>query len=63
MKNRGAVSEDDFMKVRAASYLDAEIVEIVANVALYTFAKYINLVSKTEIDFPLVMAHKQMEHL
>ena len=56
--NRGAVSEDDFLKVRAAGHVDAEILEIVANVALYTFANYTNLVSKTEIDFPLVMPHQ-----
>jgi uncharacterized peroxidase-related enzyme len=62
VKNRGAVSEDDLMKVRAAGYVDAETLEIVANVALYTFANYINLVSKTEIDFPLVVPHKPMEH-
>ena len=52
--NRGSVSEDESMKVRAAGYSDGEILEIVANVALYVFANYINLVSKTEVDFPLV---------
>ena len=60
VKNRGSVSEDDFMKVRAAGYSEAESLEIVANVALYMFANYINLVSNTEIDFPLVTPHKQM---
>ena len=54
LENRGSVSEDDFIKVRAAGYSDADILEIVANVTLYIFANYINLVSKTEIDFPLV---------
>jgi len=58
VKNRGAVSDDDFGKVRAAGYADAEILEIVANVALYTFANYVNLASKTEIDFPLVTPQK-----
>lgn len=57
VKNRGAVSDDDFVKVRAAGYLDAEILEIVANVALITFANYINLVARTEVDFPLVAPH------
>jgi RNA polymerase sigma factor (sigma-70 family) len=32
----------------------------VANVALFTFANYINLVIGTEIDFPLVMPMKQL---
>jgi len=58
VKNHGAVSEKDFTKVRAAGYSDSEILEIVANVALYTFANYVNLVAKTEIDFPLVVPHK-----
>ena len=62
LKNRGSVSESDFMKVRAAGYSDSEILEIVANVALYIFANYVNLVSKTEVDFPLVTPFKQMEH-
>ena len=54
VKNRGSVSEDDFMKVRTAGYSDGEILEITANVALYVFANYINLVSNTQVDFPLV---------
>ena len=54
VKNRGTVADDEFARVKAAGYGDAEILEIVANVALYTFANYANLVSKTEIDFPLV---------
>lgn len=61
VRNRGAVSEDDLTKVRAAGYADGEILEIVAHVVLYTFANYINLVSKTEIDFPLVTPHPHME--
>ena len=51
---RGAVSDQDFAKVRAAGYTDTEIMEIVGTVALITCANYINLVSQTEIDFPLV---------
>ena len=55
---RGAVSDQDFAKVRDAGYTDTEIMEIVANVALITCANYINLVSQTEIDFPLVTPEK-----
>ncbi|HET7208673.1 MAG TPA: carboxymuconolactone decarboxylase family protein [Terriglobales bacterium] len=62
LKSHGSVSDDDFMKIRAAGYSDGEILEIVGNVALYIFANYLNLVSKTEIDFPLVTPHMQMEH-
>jgi len=54
VKDRGAVSDQDFARVRAAGYSDTEIMEIVANVALITAANYINLVAQTEVDFPLV---------
>jgi uncharacterized peroxidase-related enzyme len=53
-RERGAVSDADFAEVRAAGYSDAEIVEIVAHVALNTLTNYINEVFKTEIDFPVV---------
>lgn len=51
---RGAVSEADLEAVRAAGHSDAEIVEIVAHVALNTLTNYLNEVFKTEIDFPVV---------
>ena len=57
MQARGAVTDEDVEKVRSAGYTNAEIQEIVANVALYSFINYINLVAHTEIDFPLVTPH------
>lgn len=51
---RGAVSEADLAAVRGAGYGDAEIVEIVAHVALNTLTNYINEVFKTDVDFPVV---------
>ena len=59
VRARGAVSTQDFQKVKSAGCSDEEIQEIVANVALFTFANYINLVIGTEIDFPLVMPMNQ----
>jgi uncharacterized peroxidase-related enzyme len=56
--NRGAVSEADLKTVKAAGYSDAELVEIVAHVALNTLTNYINEVFKTEIDFPVVQAKR-----
>jgi uncharacterized peroxidase-related enzyme len=50
----GAVTDTDFAAVRAAGYSDAEIVEIVAHVALNTLTNYINEVFGTEVDFPVV---------
>jgi uncharacterized peroxidase-related enzyme len=59
VRERGAVTPQDFQKVKSAGCSDEEILEIVANVALYTFANYTNLVVRTEIDFPLVTQMKQ----
>ncbi len=56
--NRGAVSEADLKAVKAAGYTDAELVEIVAHVALNTLTNYLNEVFKTEIDFPVVQAKR-----
>ncbi len=51
---RGAVAKADVDAVKAAGYSDAEMVEIVAHVALNTLTNYINEVFKTEIDFSAV---------
>jgi len=59
VRERGAVTPEDFQKVKSAGCSDEEILEIVANVALFTFANYTNLVIRTEIDFPLVTPMKQ----
>jgi uncharacterized peroxidase-related enzyme len=49
---RGEISDDDLSALRKAGYSDAEAVEIVANIALNVFANYLNILSKTEADFP-----------
>jgi uncharacterized peroxidase-related enzyme len=59
VRQRGAVTHADFQKVKSAGCSDEEIQEIVANVALFTFANYMNLVIATEIDFPLVSPVRQ----
>lgn len=53
-EQRGHVSAEDVLAVKAAGYSDAQIVEIVQHVALNTWTNYINEVAKTEIDFPVV---------
>ncbi len=53
-KQRGAVSDADVQGLRASGYSDAEIVEIVAHVALNTLTNYLNEVLKTDVDFPAV---------
>jgi uncharacterized peroxidase-related enzyme len=59
VRERGAVTPEDFQKVKSVGCSDEEIQEVVANVALFTFANYINLVIGTEIDFPVVMPAKK----
>ncbi|MBV7266268.1 carboxymuconolactone decarboxylase family protein [Erythrobacter ani] len=49
---RGGVSADDVAAVRAAGFSDAEIVEIIAHVALNTLTNYVNEALDIEIDFP-----------
>jgi len=43
-------------ELRNSGVSDAEIVEIIANVALNVFTNYFNHIADTDIDFPLVSA-------
>ena len=54
VEQRGCVSDSDVARVRRAGHTDAEIAEIVANVAANLFANYFNHVAETEVDFPRV---------
>src|SRR6266481_1055250 len=51
---RGEISDGDFQALRKAGFSDAQIVEIVANIALNIFSNYFNSVARTEVDFPLL---------
>ncbi|CAN5257029.1 carboxymuconolactone decarboxylase family protein [soil metagenome] len=51
---RGQTSDADIRALKDSGYSDAEIVEIIAHVALNTFTNYVNEALKTEIDFPVV---------
>lgn len=53
-EKRGAISHEDLQAARAAGLGDAQLVEIVAGVALNVLTNYINNVAQTEIDFPEV---------
>ena len=56
---KGHVADSDLQAVKTAGYSDAEIIEIVAHVALNTLTNYINNVTGTEIDFPVVTVAKK----
>ncbi|MDG4719062.1 MULTISPECIES: carboxymuconolactone decarboxylase family protein [Thalassospira] len=53
---RGQVGQDEIAAVKAAGYSEAELVEIVAHVALNTLTNYLNEAFDTPIDFPVVSA-------
>ena len=55
-QQHGHVSSEEVAQVKAAGYSDAEVVEIVAHVALNVLTNYQNSVAQTEIDFPVVKA-------
>jgi uncharacterized peroxidase-related enzyme len=52
--NRGQVSDAAVSTVRAAGFNDAEITEIVANVAINIYTNYFNHVAQTVVDFERV---------
>lgn len=53
-QQRGRVPDADLDAVRSAGYDDAQIVEIVQHVALNVWTNYLNLVARTDIDFPVM---------
>jgi uncharacterized peroxidase-related enzyme len=53
-RERGHVTDADFAAVKQAGYTDAQVIEIVAHVALNSWTNYFNEVFQTEIDFPAV---------
>lgn len=58
ISTRGHVSEADLSSVRAAGLTEADIIEIIAHVALNTLTNYVNEVAGTTVDFPAVGALK-----
>lgn len=50
---RGRVSDEELAAARKAGLDDAEIAEVVANVALNIFTNYFNNLAGTTIDFPV----------
>lgn len=51
---RGQVGDADVRALREAGFDDAQIVEIVAHVALNLFTNYVNLAFAVPVDFPAV---------
>lgn len=53
-KQRGKVTDADVSAVKGAGFTDAQVIEIVANVALNVMTNFVNNVAGTDIDFPVV---------
>ena len=56
LEARGRVSDADIATVRSAGFSEAQIIEIVASVAVNVLTNYVNNVARTDIDFPVVLA-------
>jgi uncharacterized peroxidase-related enzyme len=56
IETRGKVRDADVAVVRDAGYTDANMIEIVGLVAMYTLTNFVNNVSDPERDFPPVAA-------
>lgn len=54
IETRGKVSDADFKAVRDAGYTEANVMEIVALVAMYSLTNFFNNVFDPEKDFPAV---------
>jgi uncharacterized peroxidase-related enzyme len=54
VEKRAHIADADIAAVRAAGFSDAEIVEIIAHVALNLFTNYINVALDVPVDFPAV---------
>ncbi len=54
LDSRGHVDDASLIAVREAGVTDGEIVEVVAHIALNVFTNFLNSVSETDVDFPVV---------
>jgi uncharacterized peroxidase-related enzyme len=56
LEARGRVGDAEIAAVRGAGFSEAQVIEIVATVALNVLTNFINNVARTDIDFPMVLA-------
>lgn len=54
VEKRGFLSDSDLREARGAGLDDADLAEVIANVALNMFTNYFNHVADTDVDFPAV---------
>lgn len=56
VEQRGDINSSEVDAVRAAGFDDAQIVELLAQVALNLFTNYVNIALAVPVDFPVVRA-------
>ncbi|MEU1598523.1 carboxymuconolactone decarboxylase family protein [Streptomyces sp. NPDC005708] len=57
-RGRGTIDETALKTARAAGVTDAEIAEVIGNLALNILTNYFNIVADTDNEFPLVAPHQ-----
>jgi uncharacterized peroxidase-related enzyme len=57
VRKRAQVGQGEVSAVKAAGVTDAELAEIMGNIAFNVYTNYLNIVADTEIDFPVVHAN------
>lgn len=55
LNNSKEISSADIEPLRNFGYSDGDILEIVANVIRNIFTNYINIISETEVDWPVIV--------
>jgi uncharacterized peroxidase-related enzyme len=53
-KTQGNLLAGELERFKSAGVTDAEVLEVIANVALNIYTNYVNHIAGTEIDFPVV---------
>ncbi|MGW0086003.1 carboxymuconolactone decarboxylase family protein [Streptomyces sp. NPDC003393] len=57
-RGRGTIDESVLKSARSAGVTDAEIAEVVGNLALNILTNYFNIVAGTDNEFPVVTPHR-----
>lgn len=63
LESPASVSSDDVEPLRSVGYSDGDILEIVANVIRNIYTNYVNIISETIVDWPVVVNPLKAETL
>jgi len=60
---RGEIKDHDLRIARQAGFSESEIIEIIGNIAISIFTNYLNLIARTEPDFPATRLTLETEQI